>query len=81
LMGITSGISVASVLLKQKQKKHIKTWKDIVFQTKKNMQGDQEIFNPRFTLKFSPGSAHWTFSALPQCFMFPWDALWLLYDP
>ena len=37
-------------IVEAKAEKRIRTWKDIVFQTKKNMQGGQEIFNPRFTL-------------------------------
>ena len=56
-------------IVEAKAEKRIKTWKDIVFQTKKNMQGGQEISNPRFHSMFSPGSAHWTFSALLQCFV------------
>ena len=52
LLGITSSISVASVLLKQKQKNILEHERILCFnkQTKKNMQGSQEIFNPRFTL-------------------------------
>ena len=51
LMGITSSISVASVLLKQKQKNILEHERILCFNKQtKNMQGSQEIFNPRFTL-------------------------------